>query len=307
MGAFRITQRLMIDRTLFNLGNQERKLLDLQEQLATGLSVNRPSDDPLAVRRALNGRTEISKTEQFLTNISTITPTLRETETSTLTTVNIIQRANELTLQGINDTNGQDQRDAIALEIDALLESLFNEGNHITDERYIFGGTRTTAAPFAATRNVDGEISAVAYEGNDQRIEIEVQEDVRAQINATGEEVFTSTSPTSVNLFDTLIGIRDELRAGNTGALDARLAELDRGQSQVLVATARVGAIENRIERIQASHEQLIVQFQTVVSDNIDADFGEVIVELNAQSNAFQASLDAAARVIQPSLLTFLS
>jgi flagellar hook-associated protein 3 FlgL len=44
-----------------------------------------------------------------------------------------------------------------------------------------------------------------------------------------------------------------------------------------------------------------------VISDNIDADYAETIVELNAQSNALEASLNAGARVIQPSLLNFLS
>jgi flagellar hook-associated protein 3 FlgL len=43
-----------------------------------------------------------------------------------------------------------------------------------------------------------------------------------------------------------------------------------------------------------------------VVSDNIDADFAEVTLNLNAQTNAFQAALNAGARVIQPSLLDFV-
>ena len=34
--------------------------------------------------------------------------------------------------------------------------------------------------------------------------------------------------------------------------------------------------------------------------------FAEVIVELNAQTNAYQAALNAAGRVIQPSLLDFI-
>jgi len=43
-----------------------------------------------------------------------------------------------------------------------------------------------------------------------------------------------------------------------------------------------------------------------VISDNIDADFAEVALNLNAQTNAFQAALNAGSRVIQPSLLDFI-
>ena len=53
--------------------------------------------------------------------------------------------------------------------------------------------------------------------------------------------------------------------------------------------------------------EDINLQLLSVISDNIDADLAETILELNAQSNALQASLDASARVIQPSLLNFLS
>ena len=54
MGAVRTTQRLLIDRVLNNLTLQQRRILALQEQLATGQIVNRPSDDTLATRRAVS-------------------------------------------------------------------------------------------------------------------------------------------------------------------------------------------------------------------------------------------------------------
>ncbi len=61
MGAVRTTQRLLIDRVLNNLNLQQRRILALQEQLATGQLVNRPSDDSLATRRAISARTEVTK------------------------------------------------------------------------------------------------------------------------------------------------------------------------------------------------------------------------------------------------------
>src|SRR6056297_3545013 len=120
----RITQRLIVDRILNDLNLQGRQLLDLQDQLATGQRVNKPSDDPLAARRAISALTEVSANNQYITNISTIGPYLVETETAVTTSLNLVQRARELTLQGASSTNAQEQRDAIAEEIDEVLEQV---------------------------------------------------------------------------------------------------------------------------------------------------------------------------------------
>lgn len=80
MGAVRTTQRLLVDRVLSNLSIQQRRILALQEQLSTGQKVNRPSDNSLATRRAVDARTEIAKNDQYLTNISNLGPGLRTTE-----------------------------------------------------------------------------------------------------------------------------------------------------------------------------------------------------------------------------------
>ncbi len=306
MGAARITQRLMVNRVLSNLNRQSREILRLQEQLATGQRVNRPSDDPLAVRRGVNAQSQITKNEQFLSNISSAGPQLAETESALLDTIDLIQRADELTLQGSNGTNNQTQRDQIANEINQLLEELLSQGNRVSNGRQIFGGTRTLAPAMTATRNVDGDITAVAYAGNSERFQVEISEGLTIAGNQPGNEVFFASGGQTVDLYDTLINIRDALRAGDAAGLETGLGELKQGREQVLVVIARVGAIQNRLERTDDNLRDSNLQLAGVVSDNIDADFAEVVLNLNAQSNAYQAALSAGARVIQPSLLDYV-
>lgn len=306
MVAIRVTQRILVDRVLQNITDQQRDILELQTQLATGLKVNSLSDDPLAARRAVNAQTEIRKNDQYLVNISNTSSALLESETSILTVVDLVQRARDLALQGSNSTNQQEQRDQIANEVNQLLESLLVEGNHITNGRYIFGGTRTNNAPFVETRNVDGEIASVVYEGNDENFQVEISEGVRVNANETGADVFTSTSASSVDIFQVFIDLRDDLRAGNVGNLETGLSNLGAAEDQLLLSTARVGGLQNRFDEVDANLRNASQQLQRVISDNIDADFAEVTLNLNAQSNAFEAALNAGARVIQPSLLSFI-
>jgi len=302
MPTLRVTQGLMVERALNDLRRQTRRLLELQEELSTGLRVNDPSDDPLAARRAVNIRTEMGKSEQYLTNISSSGPQLLESVTAVQSVLSNLQRAQELTLQGASGTNSQLQLDQIAAEINQILEAVLTDANHQTAGRYVFGGTRTLETPFLATRDADEQITAVTYQGNDGHIRIAVADESLVRINEPGSDVFQSTQ----DVFQMLIDIRDNLLAGDQNALQARLEELSGAQEQLLVSIARIGATENRLERLTTNTEDAVLQLQATLSDNIDADYAETVLNLNTETNAFQAALNAAARVIQPSLLDFV-
>ncbi len=303
MPAMRVTTQLLVDRSVRNINNQSSRLLTLQEQLATGLRVNRPSDDPIDARRAVSIRALLGKNEQYLANISMVNSPVAETNTSVETILSSFNRAWELTLRGANGTNAQSQLDALALEIDQILEGIFSTANHETNGRYLFGGTRTTTPPYEAVRNAEGEITAVNFVGNSDPVRVAISEVLDLQYNETGSEVFSE----SQDIFQTLIDVRDNLRAGDTAALGSvRLEEMETVRGQLTSALARVGSIQNRLDRSVEELEEFGLQLQTQLSDAIDADYAEVVTQLNAQTNAFQAALSAAARAILPSLLDYV-
>lgn len=303
MSTMRVTQGMMVTRALNNLNYQTRRLLQLQEQLATGLRVNAPSDDPLAARRAIDLRQTMSREDQYLGNISGANLQLLESVTAIQTVVESLQRANEITLQGSNGTMAQAQRDQLAVEANQLLESVLMEANHQTNGRYVFGGTRTLTAPYVPTRNAQGEITSVAYEGNLEQISVGVADGVSVVVNETGQRAFQSTQ----DVMQLLIDIRNNLRTSDLPALQQRLAELKQTQDQALASVAQIGATQNRLERLTANTEDHVQQLQVALSDAIEADYAETVMNLNAQTNAFQAALSASARVIQQSLLDYVS
>jgi len=293
----------MADRVLADLRLQSQRLLKIQDQLATGQRINAPSDNPIDVRRSIDTRTIIQKYQQYVDNVAMVTPQLDETTSMISLTTAALQRAYELTLQGANGTNSQEQMSYLAEEVNQLLEGVFENANHLTNGRYIFSGTRTATPAFSATRNAQGEITAVSYDGDANTIEIALADNLNLRINETGDRVFQG----SVDIFQTLIAIRDELRAGNATSLsNVRLTELRTGLAQLSQAQARVGALQNRVNSVQNENEDYILQNQMLLSQIIDADYAETIVNLNVYQNAYQAALNAAARVLQPSLLDYV-
>lgn len=306
MSVGRVTQQMLVQRVLANLTRQTRRIADLQEQLATGQRVNKLADDPLAARRAVRARAESAAVSQYLDSINNARPWLADTETTVRTAVDVINRAHELGLQGANQTNAQEQRDALAEEVNQLLEQLLALGNRQTNGRYLFGGTRTDVAPYDATRNGVGEITAVTYLGNEERITVPISEGVSVPTNEPGAGVFSPGTNGSADLFTTLISLRDDLRAGNFTGIQSGLSALDDGRTQLLNTLARLGAVQNRLDLTDQNLQDIRLTLQQVISDNLDADFAETVLQLNAQTNAYQAALNASARVIQPSLLDFI-
>ncbi len=306
MGVTRITQRMLVDRSLTDLAYQTRRILTLQEQLSSGLRVNRPSDDPLNARRAIYAQSMIAKNEQYMKNITTIRPYLNEAEASITNTLDVIQRARELAIEGRNSTNAQLQRNQIATEVNQLIESVLSEANHQTSGRYIFGGTVTATAPFQETRGANGEIISVTYQGNDNYINTEIAEGVQITTNQTGREVFLTTGAQSTDILQTLISLRDNLRSANFTGIDQRIQETNYAINQLSLSLARIGAVSKRLDDTEGKLENANIEFKRVISDSIDADLAEVIVNLNTQTNAYQAALNAASRIIQPSMLDYL-
>jgi len=301
--ATRITQSFLVSRTLRDLNNQLNSLSVLQRQLATGRRVNRPSDDPIDAGRAINIQTQLTKSEQYTTNISNIGPQLSEAESVFDSVIDIFQRALELTIAASNETVGQDQLDQTAIEIDQLLEQIFLLSNTEVSDRSIFSGTRTGLAPFVATRDINNRITGVTYLGNSDPVEIQISEAARVNTSIPGDDIFQNT----VNMFEVLIGIRDDMEAGNQANLSAvRLGEIDAAQKHILLNMARIGALQNRLDRVGSTTEDFVLELQIQLSDRIDADFAETMLNFNIQQNSYQAALNASARILQNSLLDFI-
>jgi len=298
----RVTPTLIAQRTLRDVNAQLGRIATLQERLSTGSRVNRPSDDPIDARRAVNIRVLLQKNEQFMGNIDDTQTQLTDSETALDGVVSIFQRVLELTTQAANGTNGQSQLDAIALEIDGLLESALTAANTRTNGRTIFSGTRTLDDAFTATR-VAGEITAVTYNGNDQITSVDITDGAQVAVNIPGSQAFQD----SVDIFATLVGIRDDLRAGNqTNLQTTRLAEIQSALDQSLGGLARIGATANRLDRASAGLDDGNVQLKKLLSDKIDADFADTVLNLNVAQNAYEAALSAAGRILQTSLLDFI-
>ncbi|HKT01387.1 MAG TPA: flagellar hook-associated protein FlgL [Rugosimonospora sp.] len=294
-GAFRVTQRSLSETALAGLQTSLTRLGTLQEQMTSGKLLNKPSDSPTGTIQAMDFRADIRTQEQYSRNADDGVGWLGIIDSTLGTMGDQVQRARELTLQGISSgaASSPEGRQSIATEIDSIRNGLIAGANTTYLGRPVFGGTTSGSVAYDANAN---------YVGDSGSVNRTVGNGVSVQVDASGPATFgTGTG----QIFTVLAMISNDLKT-NPGALTADLAQLDTASSTMLAQRADVGARYNRITQMKQNADNRTIDLKTQLSDVEDIDLPKTITELQLQQTAYQAALSATAKVLQPSLMDFL-
>jgi len=119
----------------------------------------------------------------------------------------------------------------------------------------------------------------------------------------TARELGIEGSP---DVLGSLILLKHYMDTGDQEGIRTSLKPLTEGLDAVLTERASAGSKLMRLESTEAKHVDLKLNFTRLLSDTEDADITQLVADLATQETAYQAALQAAAKVIQPSLLDFL-
>lgn len=323
MMSFRVTQSMMNTQLLRNISNNMGRMNNLQNQLSTGMKINKPSDDPVGITFALRYRSELDSNDQYIENVSSSLSMLEYTDTSIGQAGDIMQKARELLVQGANGTYDQTSLDAMKVEISQLYNQMVEIGNSQFNGKQVFNGELTGDKPYP-TMGVDGTVDLAAdppllkafqVSSDTGSIKYELGAGVRLGVNITGNEVFgEGISPTATqaeiegsdNVFSLLQRAHDMLGAGDQAGVSKLLGQVDTRMNSMLTKRAEVGAKVNRVEIIQNRLDDITINLKTVQAKTEDADMSEVITNMKTEENVYQASLSVGAQLIRPSLVDFL-
>ena len=135
----RITNKVLSNNMLRNMYQTMRGMDKYQQMLTTNKKINRPSDNPSGNITSLRMRTKLAQNEQFKENVTAAKSWLETTEDSLIAMGEIMQRGRELAIKGANGSNDEGALEAIAVEIDQLLDEMKVQANSKLSDRYIFG------------------------------------------------------------------------------------------------------------------------------------------------------------------------
>src|SRR5688572_6736305 len=100
----RVTQSAMLKSQAASLSAAYARLFGVQAQVTSGVRLSKPSDDPAAVRAALDVRAGRSRLAQVRSNAGLAGGELANAEGVLRNSTDLITRARELAVEGANGT-----------------------------------------------------------------------------------------------------------------------------------------------------------------------------------------------------------
>lgn len=313
----RITNRVMSDNIINNLLSNRSRLNELQEQISSGKMITKPSQDPTNAMSILSDQSSLFKIDTYMKNIDTAVSELEITDKALLSAAEVVHRARELTVKASNITSGTSELSAINFEIEQLINQIKDLGNTKFGSKYVFGGLVTEEAPFGVPGVDQIQYEGTVGTGNYQRY-VEISKDITVELNLPGDEIFgqyyeSAPGPPPVmsgsGLFQTLITLSQELESPtpNYDNIRSKLDNLDTDLKTLLDAQAKVGGSLARLEMTKNKLEEDNITYTKRKSNLEDIDLAKAISDVKFQETALEASLSVSAKVIQKSLLNFLS
>lgn len=204
----RLSTSWMYQQSLASMMNQQSSLAATQNQVSTGKRINVASDDPAGAGRVISLNHILAANTQYTANIDAASTRL-DTAQSTLNAVNdLYNSARDLTLQALNGSLADSDRQAIATQLTQMRDQLLQMAN-TTDAtgQALFAGTSSNTVPFL--KNADGSVS---YAGNDGQPRASIGAGLTVPTGESGSAIFMDVAAGNGRFVASAA-------AGNTGTL----------------------------------------------------------------------------------------
>lgn len=288
----RVSDNSTATRLTARVNAQRSRLENLQEHLASGKRINRPSDDPNGAETVIKLRTSEREIEQFQRTAQTARQKLIAADDTLNSYENLLQRVRTLVTQGLSDTATQTAKNALATEIESLRGRILNVANSNYNGEYLFGGTRQNAPPFDQTTAVPA-----ATPSTPQFIQLEPGTNAIA-VGVTAESFLSDTTS---DIFTDLTNAVTAFRGTGDAAIDRTTLENTMSRMAIYndlanIAHTNIGSNMNAAELAQenlTNNSQSLAERISVIED---IDFAETALNLTETQRNLEAILQAAAK-----------
>lgn len=192
----RISSQLNNNNTQSNLRLQEIKRANVENQIGTQSRISQLRDDPLAAGHLVRYESYLRRVNQFEKNAATLADQFQVREGYLNQNLQIIQRVRELAINGANGVNTPEDLKIMSIEVNELLKELVQNANAIgPDGNSLFAGTSTKTRAFdvfegSVPGSAESLITQVRYNGNNESVNVEVDENEYLSFNNSGSKNF---------------------------------------------------------------------------------------------------------------------
>jgi len=285
---------------LNNLNQIELQQQQAEIQLSSGRRVNMPSDDPAAATADVENQAEQSSTDQYLQNTSSLEGLLQTADSTLSSVVTSLNQAVSLGTQGANGDLSASDRQSIVQQVQGIQSSILQLANVSYQGSYIFGGTATTAPPYALDAT---QADGVVYNGNTGTNNVQIADGRSIQTNVPGSQIFQGAGG---DIFGALQQLVTALQSGNTTNIGTATTQVSTALNYLSDQRVFYGNAINQLNSNQSFLQQEQVNLQSEDNTLVGANMAQVATNLAQTQTAQSAALAALAKVIPESLLDYL-
>ncbi len=292
------------------------QMSNLENEETTGLSVQAPSDNPAAMETTLNDLAGQAAQQQYSDNITTLQSQANSIYSALQSLQTITSQAESIATEA-NGANSQTDLNDYAGQVTSLIQQAVQLVNSTDPEtgQYLFGGTDSGQQPFTVTTNADGNVTSVTYQGNSSVNQTEIAPGVTisaavpgVNTSGTGPQGLITDSRTGADLFNHLIALQNDLLSGNTSAISTTDTQnLQNDENNMTYQVAYNGNIQTRLDTASSFATSQSTSLTKAISNASGADAVQTAVQLNQTQTAYEAALETTSRVLQVSLVDFLT
>lgn len=301
----RITNNTITYNFLNSLNKSLERQNDIQEQLADGKAIHRPSDDPIKTIRSLRFNSNLMQNEQYTQNVKDAQSWMETTDGAMSDLSSMMINIKEQVVQASNGTNPEEAVKTIGKAIDNLINHMITVGNTKIGDRYIFSGQQDKTEPF---KRVGDEIF---YKGDSSKISMPIQPGVATpsqdSVNLTGFDVFGE----DLSILKDLITIKQKLEEGTPESQswlsDTGLALIEDSHNKMLKAQTELGTRMSMYEMAQSMMEKNNTIITGDVAANEDLDIPKAMIDFKNAENVYRMALSVGAKIMPASLVDFLN
>ncbi len=268
-------------------------------QLASGKSINAPSDNPAGAAALTINETAQNQTDTYTSNVTDLQTKLQIGDSALSSVVTALEQAISLGTEAGNSTLSNANRGAIANQLSGIQQQIVSLANTTSGGTFLFSGTLVETQPFTLDPSSP---NGVDYAGNNSVQSVELSPGQNLDVNVPGSQIFLNPSGNVFQAVNQLIAaIQTNTNIGTAVTNLGQAAQEFNAQRQTY------GTALNQLTTTGNFLANEEVQLQTQQSNIGGANLAKVTADFSQSDTAYSALLESAAKVLSlPNLLTYL-
>lgn len=291
----RVTDRTIAQNAIQHMTSSLSDYNEVMEKNASSKQFRWASDNVTNAVAALDLRSTLEMHDSYIENSKTINLWMTATDAAIEDMEDLATRTINLTLQGLSDTMGEDQRIAIATEIDTMLTQAVGIANTKHQGNYIFSGFQTETKPFALELNpTPPPDDIVTYYGDTGIMTRNIGPDQPVETNVNG----MLFSDVGHNIFSDLITIRDALLTFDRGIVETGLSSLQETLQYITNEHTEYAGKQRELMDSMERMEKTKIDLKSLLSQKEDINMAEAATMLAKTEITYQTVLQVSSRAI---------